>query len=114
MCCVMQSIVLECAQFNLPGRPNFQRLCFGSTIGLAPEVLELKDAVDEWSGAEVECGGLGVHEAAHDHEAEEDLADDEHVVYAVQGQLVRVLHRLDKRHDRERDYKEDREDYERY
>ena len=83
-------------------------------VVLAPEVLELKDAVDEWRGAEVERGGLGVHEAAHDHEAQEDLAHDEHVVYAVQRQLVRVLHRLDERNDREGDYKEDREDYESY
>lgn len=52
---------------------------------------------------------MGVHEAAHDDEAEDDLTDNKNVVDAIHGYLVRVLHLLDKWHNAERNDEEYRE-----
>ncbi len=52
---------------------------------------------------------MGVHEAAHNDEAEDNLTDNKNVVDAVHGYLVRVLHLLDEWHNAERNYEEYRE-----
>lgn len=77
-------------------------------------VFEFEYLVDEWGCSEVECGRLRVHEAAHDYEAEDELAQDEEEIHEVEGVLVGELRRLDERHDAERHDEEDREDYEGY
>ncbi len=55
-----------------------------------------------------------VHEAAHDHEAENDLKDYKDVVYQVHWELMRELNRLNYRHDTERHDEENCENGEGY
>jgi len=100
-------VVPESAELDLPGGPD---LSVVSAI-CRPEVLKLEYFVDERSCAEVECGGLSVHKAAHHDEPKNDLEHDEYVVDAVHRDLVRVLDWLNEGNDAEWNDEEDREDY---
>jgi hypothetical protein len=93
-------VVSKYTQFNLPGGSDLHGV--RTELIVPAEVLELKNFINEWSCPEVKGRRLGVHKAAHDNKTENDLEENEDVVYQVHRQLMRELDLLDYRNDAER------------